>query len=92
MGEPTAGAMRAAQKIVDAMMIRSKVPQAAEIIDAETALPELVAACEGLIEALRSQVWLARQLGGDIAVNEGNAVAWDKARAALAKAKGETDG
>ena len=48
---------------------------------------QLVEACEALIVALRQQARLARSLGGDIALYEGNAEAWDKARAAIAAAK-----
>jgi len=51
---------------------------------------QLLEACEGLIVALRQQARLARSLGGDIALYEGNAEAWDKARAAIAAAKETT--
>ena len=50
-------------------------------------LTDLVEALEGMVVALREQVVMARACGGDIAVNEGNAAAWDAARAALAKAE-----
>ena len=49
-------------------------------------LGELLRACKGLIVALRMQVNLARDLGGDIAMNEGNYDAWQQAEAAIAKA------
>ena len=48
---------------------------------------QLLEACEALIVALRQQARLARTLGGDIALYEGNAEAWGKARAAIAAAK-----
>ena len=51
---------------------------------------QLLEACESLIVALRQQARLARSLGGDIALYEGNAAAWDKARAAIEAAKEST--
>ena len=48
---------------------------------------DLVEACKGLVVALRTQSHLARELGGDIALNEGNWPAWKKAEKAISNAK-----
>ena len=59
---------------------------AKRIVQTWNAHDGLVAACRGLITALRTQMKMARACGGDIAVNEGNAVAWTAATDALVKA------
>ena len=43
----------------------------------------LVAALKATVAALRAQARLARNLGGGIAVYEGNGAAWAQARAAI---------
>jgi hypothetical protein len=55
------------------------------------AAPDLLEALEGMIIALRKQARLAHVAGGDVYLSEDNGDVWIKARAAIAKAKGETN-
>ena len=49
----------------------------------------LIKACRGLIKALRAQSRLALDLGGEIALNEGNWPAFKEAEKAIFDAKKE---
>lgn len=49
---------------------------------------ELLAALKAMVRALREQVHLAREMAGDLAVNEGNGPAYRMARDAIYKAEG----
>ena len=48
---------------------------------------ELIEACQDLIVVLRTQAQLAVNFGGSIALHDGNGIAWDKAKAIIAKAE-----
>ena len=50
---------------------------------------ELVKAARAAVREWRKQCHLARELGGDIAVNEGNAKAFTRITAAIAAAEAE---
>jgi len=63
----------------------------AQLAEKDRQIEGLKKALRKMIFALRNQVQLARQCGGDIAIWEGNARAWDIARQALAE-KGAADG
>lgn len=94
MGEPTAGAMRAAEVVYNVFIsshalawrearARTSIVKTAHLIDAETALPDLIAACEAMLKAFRQRNWVVVDgLTGGAAY---------KAQTALDKAKGEAD-
>ena len=61
--------------------------EADSVVKAVNCRDELIEACQDLIVALRAQAQLAVRAGGDVALHNGNAAAWDKACAAIKKAR-----
>jgi hypothetical protein len=55
--------------------------------EAEAAIRELVEGIEQVIDALRVQARMALAVGGEIAMNEDNAAAWNRAKSLIAKYK-----